>query len=303
MAAETLYSGHAGLFSATALSPVVHAILSDRGDLRQTVKYCGSINGRTSSVLEVSKWNGNQAMASTSEGADAANQDIVSGSASITVARQSIVRDVSDLYQMAGGSVSLQMIAETVADSANSRFTDLLVALFASVTAVVGTSGDTLSYDDFRLGLNTLRSANVPSSEPIFCILNPKQINELVDSYRLETGLSVFRPQNDQILNYHGMGDAFMIDGVIVLQTDSIVTDGTDLIGCMFGFSAFGYGDGLPDGLRKTNVEMMRMPSNAAVWAELENDALSGSMRVVGNYYVGLAMIEDARAVRIRSVD
>lgn len=303
MANEVVYSGHAGLFNAAAVTNLAHLLLADLTDLRALCEYKGSINGRGTSVIEVPRIQAAQAMAATSEVSDAANQDYTTSSINITVSRHSIVREPSDLFLMAGaagGMLDLQMIAQSVFKSATLRFTDVMAALFPSVTAQSGASGVALSVDHIYDAQNRLQIALVPGDR-VACVLAPKQLTQFRNSLRTELGLEVYREQNDGVMRYSGPGYAFTWNGIDFVSCDSVTNDGTNFSGAMFGYGAFAYADGMPDPIRMSNEFMGVAPDNSAVWVELHRNARKGTFEVIGDYYFGASLQEDARAVEIIS--
>lgn len=301
--ANEIKSTQTGLFAAEAVSPLVHHTLADYTDLRALCRYYGSINGRGSTTIQVPTYTFANPMAATSESTDATNVALTSSSVDITVARQSLGREISDLFRMAGSPLSTEMIAEGIVQSASLRFTDLLCSLFSSVSSVVGTSGATLSVDTMYDAQEQLRESLVGLEDgPVFCVLKQKQVNQFAESLRGEMGVEANRSQTADPLILRAKGYVFSWNGIDFFASDSVTDDSTDFAGCMFGFGAFGYADGLPDDLiRSSNEFMLSAPDNAAVWIEAERRPGEGDYRLIGNYYVGISEIEDLRAVRIRS--
>lgn len=302
MALEVDYSGHAGLFNAAAVASLAQLALMDGSDLRNLVRYCGSINGKGSTVIEVPVLDIDQVAAATNESADAANQDYTSTSQNITVARQSIVREVTDLHRMAGSVLTEELIAMDVVNSCAMRFTDMLTTLFTSLTSntAAGTTGTALSVDAIHDAKQRLQEAGVPAGESVACVLHPVQLSQLEDSMRAESGnVDAIYPQSQDMLNRKGPGFAFSWRGIDFYSCDSVTNDGTDYTGAMFGFGCFGYADGLPDELIVAEGKVMGMADG--IWIEKMRQPRKGTIEYVGNYYVGVSEIEDARGVRVIS--
>lgn len=302
MASEVDYSGHAGLFNAAAVSSLLQLALMDASDLRSLCKYYGSINGKGTTVIEVPVLDIDQAAAATNESADAANQDYTSTSQNITVARQSIVREVTDLHTMAGSALTEDVIAMDLFNSCAMRFTDMLTTLFTSLTSntAAGTTATALSVDAIYDAKQRLQEAGVPSGEPVACVLHPVQLSQLEDSMRAESGnVDAVYPQSQDMMNRKGPGFAFSWRGIDFYSCDSVTNDGTDYTGAMFGYGAFGYADGLPDQVILAEGKVMALADG--VWLEKMRQPRKGTIEYVGNYYVGVSEIQDAAGVRVIS--
>lgn len=302
MANEVDYAGHSGLFNAAAVARIAHLGLHDTSDLRDLVTYYGSINGTGSTVVEVPIVTLGQAAAATNESADAANVDYSTSSQNITVARQSIVREVTDLHRMAGSVVTEAFIADDLVKACAYRFTDLLTALFGSLTSntAAGSTGVALSVDAIYDAKQRLQEAGVPGSEPVACVLHPVQLSQLEDSLRAETlNADVMYANSQDMLSRKGPGFAFSWRGIDFYSCDSVVDDGTDYTGAMFGRGCFGYADGLPDQLIMDSGKMLA--ADGAVFIERDRQPRKGTLEYIANYYVGVSEIEDARGVRVIS--
>ena len=302
MALEVDYAGHTGLFNASAVASLAHISLHDPSDLRDLVTYYGSINGLGSTVVEVPIVGAADAAASTNESADAANQDFTTSSQNITVARQSIVREVTDLHRMAGSVLTEEFIAQDLYQACASRFTDMLAALFASLSVSVGSTSTPLSVDTIYAAKQALQNAGVPKGEPVACVLHPEQLQDLEESMRAESSnADVLYANTQDMLMRKGPGFAFSWRGIDFYSCNSITQTSSAHDGAMFARGCFGYVDGMPDSLVLGAGKMFAQ--DGAIWIEKDRQPRKGTLEYVANYYVGVSEIEDARGVRIRSID
>lgn len=299
MANELTYTG-GDIKVAAVLSRFIHQNLADNTDLRSLCTYAGDVTGSGSQVLTVAAVTLDDAMAAANvdETTDLSNTALTDNSINITVARQAIKRVVSDLWGLSQDSLRLEDLAADIAGSAARRFSDMLAALFASLSTSAGTSGTTLSYDNIVDARNKLRLAGAPGE--VACVLHPKQFGEFVASLGAETGSPIFSPETENIQgNAAGFGYQGKWRDIHFWTSDSVASDGTDYHGAMFVEGAFAYAEGRP---RSPYGDVVTVP-DSAIMIEFDRDAGPAHTVIVGNYYVGVSEMEDARGVNIVSVD
>ena len=302
MASEVTLTGKSDVLLAAVLSQMIHETLVDTADLRPLVKYFGSVSGSGSNVLKVGKvsFDDPMAAANTDEVTAPGNTDLGTGNATITVARQVLVRKVTDLYDLGRSSApSYEAFAADMTKAYVLRFTDMLCALFTGLSSSKGTTGQPLTVDDIYDAAATLRSAAI-GSEKIHCVLSPVQYSHFVESLRGE-GQSVVDPMAPEMLKLKGFGYQGQWNGIDFWMCDSVPTSGGDKVGAMFVDGCFGFADGIP-ALVRNQVEWARIaPQESPVFVEFDRDAVSGHSIIVGNAYVGVSEIEDGRGVKIVS--
>lgn len=298
---NTSYAGTGNLRIAAALSQLIQESLSDKTDLRAAAKYHGSVNGSGSLAKKVSLASHNQVMVSTAETGGAADYDITgvaaytqisTGAATLTVARQALKRLVSDQFQLSGAP-QLQEFADGMADAAKQRFADMICALFTSVTASAGTASVPLTVDTVYDALNTLRSAGSNLEGPFHLVLDHTQYGQFVESLRGE-GQSVHPANSADMLALRPAGLQGEWNGVMIWATEAV----SGSIGCLFDSAAFGWIDGLPP---MAGPAAQGQVVDGNVFVEFARDANLASDIVVGNLYVGVGIVENARAVKILS--
>ena len=226
----------------------------------------------------------------------------------ITVARYALKREATDIYDVAGGPrPGLQRMAAEMANAADITLTDLVAALFDNITAQVGTTGIALTVDTIYDAQFALIQALVPG--PYHCVLHPDQFVEFQDSLRGEGGAAQWQAETGDMLKIgsgRGFGHRGSWNGITFWTSDSVGTDATDFSGAMYGEGAFGFKEAVPASVLAyagPGSFEAQTPAGAPIFVEFERNADKGNTLVVGNYYVGVAMIEQARGVEILSVD
>ena len=305
--AATTYTGTTNLHIAASLNQFLHFNLADITDLRSTCSNKGTVNGSGSVASKVSGVTFGDAMAAANADETTAPtaSSLVTTAATVTVARQVLRRDVTDLYSVAGSAVSMQMLADNMSDAAKMRFTDMVCSLFTSLSQVAGASGATLTVDDISDGAAALRLEGNPGI--INAVLNPKQFNEFLDDLRSEGGSAQWNPATEEMLASSGnYGYKGTWRNIQFWSVDSVASDGTDYIGAMYTSECFAFMEGVPSEevqAAATNSYISVTPEGSPIFVEFERKAAEGHTLIVGNYYVGVSELEDLRGVRIRSID
>lgn len=283
--------------AASMLNQQIHELLLDTVDLRSVCSYKGNLAGRQSATLQIPQVRRSAMGAANSDETTAISvTDLETGVANITVARQAIGFRVSDLYQIITAPMGMQArdLAQSVAQAAMLRATDIIAALFSSFSSTVGTSGVDLTVDDIMDALYTLEQANC--NGPYICPLAPVQFTDLQSSLRGEGGAQMYNPQTLSMLAaYQG---AMEWNGITFLKCDSVPTGGGNRTGAMFDLNAIGYADASPSALMGGMFPSLA-PVDGSIYVAFERDELEGTSDIVGNYYFGAAILENARGVGI----
>lgn len=303
------YGNDSGSFDASdlklaaVLNQFIHQNIVDTTDLRRTCRFMGNIAGRGSATLNIPgiTWSDAMGAANTDETTAVSATDPATSVSPITVARQALVRKVSDLYALTGGAegANLMDFAAQMAGAASLRATDMAAALFSSVSANVGTSNVNLEVDDIYSAQFTLIQARVPG--PYVCVLAPVQMTNFMSSLRGEGGAQLNNPQTLGMLA-GGALQAKEWNGITFIDCDSVPTSGGDRVGCMYNLEAFGYAEMVPAEMVQGAAPgsfLSVIPSGGSIYVAFERHEAEGLTDIVGNYFVGFGIIENARAVKI----
>ena len=101
------------------------------------------------------------------------------------------------------------------------------------------------------------------------------------------------------MLNIKGQGFAGQFNGVDIFVSSKVVTAnaGADRAGAMFGYGAVAMAEGSPYAI--TGAGGIVQPAGTPLVVEFERDASSALTKIVGNYYAGVAKVQDGMGVSI----
>jgi len=303
MANEILFadlSGSARL--AAILAKEIELTLADRASLHKhaSIKFMGNIVGSGSNVIQtpIVGLDGYDTMSSPADGAAVSNTALTETNANITVARRALQYSISDLASLTDSvGLNVQRLAQSMVGSAQMTFQSLLCDVTDGFTSTVGTSGVDMTVDDFFSAQFTLTLASVPG--PYICILHPRQLADLQSSLRAEAGPNQYVAATQDMLNIKGQGFSGMFNGVDIFVSSKVPTAnaGADRAGGMFGYAAVGYAEGSPFAI--TGAGGIVAPAGTPIVVEFERDASSALTKIIGNYYVGVAKLQDSMGVSI----
>ena len=302
----------AALSGNARVSAVLHQMiqvkLADKASLwrHPAITYYGNLSGSGSSALQVPivGLGGTDVMAAVSDGSSVSNTSLTSSAATITIARQALRYDLTDLAKLtnpiAGGmGVGIEGLAESLVTAAEMRFTSMIAALSSGVSTSVGSTGVDLSVSTFYSAIFGLQ---LTANEPTFmAILHPQQMNDLMSSLRSEVGPGQYLAASQDQVQAKGPGYRGSLFGVDLFTSTKIPTAnaGADYAGMIFSKGFCGYADGTPSPVQGAGG--LILPAGTPFVIEIERDAPGAISRLVGNYYVGVSEIEDLRAVQIIS--
>ena len=238
-------------------------------------------------------------MTAPGEATGVSNTALDSDQITLTIARQAIQLQISDelLVSSLGGAMNVERLAQTAASSYINRHNDLTVGLFGGVTASVGTSGADLTLDDVVDATQTLMRAN--NTDSLYAMLHGQQMSDLQNSLRGEGGALSFSAPTAEMIAAKGKGFAGSYLGVDFWVNNRVATanSGADRAGCMWSRGAFGYAEATHplSSLRGSVNPQVVSP----VLIEFERAGTSGLNTVIASAFLGVAMVEDARAVKI----
>ena len=279
----------------------IRMILADVASIRNTsaITYLGDVAGSGSDTMQLrlAGLNGTNEMAATGEGSDASTTALTDASVTVAAARYALRRDISDLAVLTGlgNDNDPFKLAESMVASFDAAFMAAVATSVASFSSSVGTSGVDMSVDDFMDAIATLEIASVPG--PFWSILHARQLADLQESLRSESGALSYSPASAELLKIAGPGLAGEFLGVQIFQSSKITSSGGNRKGCMYGENALGYVVGTPQPLVGAGGEVR--PAGSPVVVEFQRDSSAALTEVVGHGYFGCAIIEDARGVLI----
>ncbi len=303
MANEILFadlSGSARL--AAILAKEIELTLADRASLHKhpSIKFMGNVVGSGSNVIQtpIVGLDGYDTMSSPSDGAAVSNTALTETNANITVARRALQYSISDLAALTDSvGLNVQRLAQSMVGSAQMTFQSLLCDVTDGFTSTAGSTGVDMTVDDFYSAQFTLTLASVPG--PYICILHPRQLADLQSSLRAEAGPAQYVAATQEMLNIKGQGFAGMLNGVDIFVSSKVPTAnaGADRAGAMFGYGAVGYAEGSPFPI--TAAGGIFAPAGTPIVVEFERDASSALTKIIGNYYCGVAKLQDSMGVSI----
>jgi hypothetical protein len=308
MANEILFSTLSGNARVSAvLHQTILEKLTDKASLvnHPYILAFNAMNNSGSSALQVPVvgLGGFNAMAAVADGTAATNTAITSAAATITIARQALVRQISDLANLtnnvAGGmGVGIDGLAEDMVGAYNKRVTAMLCGLSTSFSQYVGSTGSNLSVSTFYDGIFALQ---LTANDSFMAILHPQQINDLMSSLRSETGPGQYLAATQEQVNAKGPGYRGELFGVQLFGSTQVITTnaGADFAGLMFSRGAIGYATGSAAPVRGAGEIIL--PAGTPIVVELSRSAEAGLSTIVGSAFVGVAELDDARGVTILS--
>jgi hypothetical protein len=256
--------------------------------------------GMGSAAAKLGKYQPVDAFAAPGEDTDATVVNITDSSATLTVARYALEREITDLSLITGGPGVDQLVADMAA-SANFTLAGLLTASFGSLATSVGTSGVNLSVDDIYSAIYALQLSNVPG--PWFCVLAPKQWNNFQASLRGEVGAAQFAPATNDALAIKGPGFKGSFAGVDFYTHSTVATSGPDRVGAMYGMGCYAYTEAPLDRV-SSFMNKSVAPAGSKMVVEIGRGSIGqqkGKVFVTGQYYPAVAELEDLRGVKIIS--
>jgi len=306
MAGEILFSTLSGNARVSAvLHQTILEKLTDKASLvnHPYILNFGNLNGSGSSALQVPVvgLGGYNAMAAVADGSAASNTAITTGAATITIARQALVRQISDLAQLTSNgpmNVTVEALAEDMVGAFNKRVTSMLCGLSSGFSTSVGSTGVNLSVSTFYDAIFALQ---LTANDSFMAILHPQQINDLVSSLRSETGPGQYLAATQEQVQAKGPGYRGSLFGVELFGSTLVPTAnaGADYLGYMFSKGAVGYATGSAAPVR--GAADVILPAGTPIVVELGRSAEAGLSTIVGSAFVGVAELDDARGVGIVS--
>ena len=302
MANEVFYSGVGDARLAQVLSADVQLLLADRFSLwgSPAIHYAGDAGGRGSTTIKVPIFglNGVDRMAAVAENASVANTSFTPTSVTVTIARQALQRSASDLMNLTDSvGLNTQAFIGDMVGAAAMRFQEMIANVADDFTASVGSTTVDMSVDDWFSADFTLTQASAPMAR--IAMLYPVQVTDLQNSTRAEAGAFQYRSDVQGWLESKGQGPQGSFMGTPVLSSSLVptATAGADSAGAMWAYGALTYADGTPNQI--VGAGGVVYPAGQKLFVELERDASGALTKIVGNYFVGVSILQDALGVSI----
>lgn len=279
--------------------------LADTGSIRNAPAFLnvGNVNGSGSDSIQVPVvgLGGTDIMAAVTDGSAVSNTSITSAAATVAVARQALRYDLTDLARVTNsvaGGVDIDGLANAMVYAFEGRFNQMACALSSGFSTQVGSTGVDLTTDTFYSAIFALQLQSVMGE--YHCILHPQQYNDLMSSLRAETGPAQYIPANQEQTNALGASFKGKLFGVNVHVSSYVPSvGGADYRGMMLGNSAIAYALGTPAPMQAAGGVII--PAGSPIAVELERDAASGLVKVVGSTFLGVAELQDGLGVGILS--
>ena len=305
MAGETFYSGISDARLSHALSMEADLVLADRFSLwgHPSIHYAGNARGRGSTSIKVPipSLNGVDRMAGVAEGASVGNTAIGLSSVTVTIARQALARSIHDLVDMtdSNGVINVEAAIMDMVGAAAMRFQEMYCNVADDFTSTAGSTTVDLSVDTWFTGQFTLTQAG--ASQQRLGTLYTTQLTDLQNSSRSETNAFEYRTDSQSFLEAKGQGFAGNFIGTPIVASSLVPTAnaGADSAGSLTAPGAITYADGTAAPVRGAGE--LVYPAGQRIMVEIARDARGALTDVVGNYYVGLSILQDGKGVTLIS--
>jgi hypothetical protein len=305
MANEVYFSGLSGNARLAAiLNQAVVTKLTDTASLvnHPSILQLRSMNGSGSTVVQVPvvSW-GADAMAAVAENASVSNTALTTTNVNVTIARQALRRQVSDLAQLTATGIPLDVTIDNLAvdmvTSYTKRVTAMLCALSSGFSASIGSTGVDLTVSNFYAAIFGLQ---LNSADGMFtAIMHPQQISDLISSLRSETGPGQYLATSQDQVQAKGPGFRGNLFGVDIFASAQVPTanSGADRLGMMIAPGAIAVATATAAPI----IGATTVFANSPIVVESERDASNGSTIIVGSAFVGVAEIDDLKGIGILS--
>jgi hypothetical protein len=298
MALNTHATMETDLRLAVTIDREVRILLTDMHAMRTVpgaIEDLGTVNGTGSDTKRVrfAGLDGYDAMSSAGE-SDVSNTTLTDASADVAVVRLALRYDQNDLsaFTGTGGTNEIEplRLAASMAGAAEQGFNVLLANVLDDWSTDAVDSATAMTSDDFYDGTYQLELNSVPG--PWFSALAPRQHTHLRGSLRSEVGPAQYMERTQDQLNLKGQGYQGDFLNVSIFNMSDIITTSSKKQGAIWGKGALGYAHGTPNIAAGAGTMIQR---TGDVITEMERDASGALTEVVGNYYVGVGIIEQAR--------
>lgn len=294
------YAALSDLTVASTLAAELQLKLGDRASLMNhpAIAYVGDVSNSGSSVKKVGiVGTGLDPMAAAADGVAVESIALTNANATITVARQALYRGVTDLAGQTWASVGelVAYCAEDMVGAAMLRMQTLITTAGSTFATSVGTSGAALTVTNIFSAIAALEGQSCPG--PFLAVVSPKQLTDFQSSLRSETGALQWIPATAELLAIKGQGYAGTYLGIDFFVSSKCVTSGADKLGFVISYGAIGYADGTPAPIMGSGGVIY--PMGTKMYVEMGRAPESAITKIIGNYYVGVAELQDLMGVQL----
>ena len=301
MSGEIYYTTSGDIRLSAQLHQEIRLLLADRTSFWRhgSLVYLGDAAGSGSTVLDqpLVGLNGYDSMAAVNEDASVSNTALTDATASCTIGRQAIQRQISDINDLVDSvGINVETLAASMVGAAAKRFTSMVFAEFSNFTTTVGATTVNMTLQDYYDATFTLTQSGV--SGPWVCALYPVQFTDFLNALRGEAGPKLYQRETADLLDLKEQGYKGTFLGADIYSSDKVAstTGGEDSLGGMYGLGAIGYREG---SIRRIRGSEVVLEAGTPVVVEFERNASGAMTKIVGNYYVGTVTLEAGRGVKI----
>lgn len=308
MSAITNASLETDLRLATAMDFEIQRILNETFSVEQLGIHTvvGPVNGRGADTIRVpyADLDGSASMADTAEAATVAPTAFTDASEDVVVARKAVRYDLSDLAAGTGatGNVDVMRLSQMIVQHRRTRLNIDFATAWASGTQSVANSGADCTVTNFYAAQYLARVNLVPSINGRYiALLKPETINQLITSFRSETGILIEKADLQDFAGVKATPMAGQIGDTIVIGLDDVTDDGTDHYGAILGAGAllFGYLDP-PLPAAGSGSIAQKFAGLPGFMLETKREATDAMNTVVGNQWHGVTL-RDERCVVLQT--
>lgn len=261
--------------------------------------YQGTVNGSGSATKKIPHIgsDGYDIMAPANDGATVSPTDPTDDSTTVTVARQSLAYEPTDLARMTGrqGQFDATYFAGWMLAGRNQRLITMIAALATGYSNTVGTSGSDMTAANF---LDAKAQLAINDTEgDLLCILHPRQYYDFLnDLNNNASGTLQYEMAAQDLRDRVGNGYQGRFAGVDVWTSTRVGTAnaGADRAGMMLGPGALAWMDGVP----RVDLPGQQTLIDKVLY-EIARSAYAGKTGFVGHAYLGVAEALDGAGVGI----
>jgi hypothetical protein len=306
MANEIYYSGLGDLTVAEVIRNELMLLLADRADLsaHPAIMQLGDVGAQGSTVVKIplAGLDGYDVMTSVNENASSSNVALTDSSATVTIARYALQREISGLAQITS-SVGLRNLLRFLSDMVGGyrmAKTAAIATAASGFTSVKGTTGTAMTVETFLSARYALQQSNV--NGPLVSILYPKQVTELQDSIASLGGARQYKEPTQDMIDRFGQGYQGAFAGVDIFASSKVpsANAGADSKGAMMGYGAIAQAFASPPPVPGAEGSIV-VADGGQVAVEFERSASADLTTIVGRSYFGTAKVQDALGVAILS--
>jgi hypothetical protein len=284
----------------------IHEDLYDPTDLRAVCTRrpwsdnMGSESGKVTAMAMAHTF----AAASTEISGGASNEAAGTRNFQFNPTRRTMKWQVTDLWRKVAvnGSIDVDLLARLIAIGTGLTFTDMLCALFASLSVTAGSATAQMSVDfgyDAQYKLNNARAVG-----PFRLVLFPHCFNKWQDSLRGEAGAVQFVPATADLLSARGPGYKGAFGTTEVWDSDSVTSDGgsTYKRNAMLSDGCFEYVEAPPADIADAVAPNVVTIVDGLVRMVRTYSAETTLTTIDADYYPSVVEAEDARGVLISAL-